>query len=204
VIQCAWQDQWNELPFAEQAEIKARQGVAFPMTEEVQVVDTATGEPVAEDGVQTGEILVRGNTVMKGYYKNPEATAKAFAGGWFHSEDIAVVHPSAYVEVKDRLKDIIISGGENVSSVEVESALYKHPAVAVAAVVAAPDEKWGEVPVAFLELKDGAEADEAEIVSFCRQHLAGFKTPKRVVFGELPKTATGKIQKFVLRQHARN
>ena len=140
---------------------------------------------------------------MKGYYKNPEATKKAFAGGWFHSEDLAVVHPNQYVQVKDRLKDIIISGGENISSVEVEGALFKHEAVAFAAVVARPDEKWGEVPVAFIELKEGYTADEAEIIAFSREHLAGFKSPKNVVFGELPKTSTGKIQKFVLREQAR-
>ncbi len=203
VVQCAWQSQWDSLPFERQAEIKARQGVAFPMTEEVRVVDTATGEPVAADGVQLGEILIRGNTVMKGYYKNPEATEKAFAGGRFHSEDLAVVHPDGYVEVRDRLKDVIISGGENISSVEVESVLYKHPAVALAAVVARPDEKWGEVPIAFIELKAGQQTQESEIIAFCRQHLAGFKSPKAVHFGELPKTSTGKIQKFVLRQRAR-
>ncbi len=203
VVQCAWHTEWDELPFTEQAEIKARQGVAFPMTEEVRVVDSDSGERVAADGIQLGEILIRGNTVMKGYYKSPEATTRAFAGGHFHSEDLAVVHPNGYVEVRDRLKDVIISGGENISSVEVESVLYKHPAVALAAVVALPDEKWGEVPIAFVELKAGQQADESEIMVFCRRHLAGFKTPKAVAFGELPKTSTGKIQKFVLRQKAR-
>ncbi len=203
VVQCAWHEEWDALPFDRQAEIKARQGVAFPMTEEVRVADTDTGERVAADGTQLGEILIRSNTVMKGYYKDSAATAKAFKDGYFHSEDLAVVHPDGYVEVRDRLKDVIISGGENISSVEVESVLYKHPAVALAAVVARPDEKWGEVPVAFVELKSGQQVDEAELIAFARQHLAGFKSPKAIIFGELPKTATGKIQKFVLRQSVR-
>ena len=203
VVHCAWHPEWDALPFDQQAEIKARQGVAFPITEEIRVVDTDSGEPVAADGTQLGEILIRGNTVMKGYYKNPEATAKAFAGGRFHSEDLAVVHSDGYVEIRDRLKDVIISGGENISSVEVESALYKHPAVALAAVVARPDDKWGEVPVAFVELQAGVTAEAGEIIAFCREHLAGFKCPKGVIFGELPKTSTGKIQKFVLRERAR-
>jgi fatty-acyl-CoA synthase len=203
VVQCAWHSEWDALTFEKQAEIKARQGVAFPMTDEIRVVDTVSEEPVAADGEQMGELLIRANTVMQGYYKNPDATAKAFTGGWFHTEDLGVVHPDGYVEIKDRLKDVIISGGENISSVEVESVMYKHPAVALAAVVAGPDEKWGEVPVAFVEIKTGHEVDEADIIAFCRQHLAGFKTPKAVVFGELPKTATGKIRKFVLRQSAK-
>ena len=203
VVQCAWHEEWDALPFDRQAEIKARQGVAFPMTEEVRVVHTDTGERVVADGTQLGEILIRGNTVMKGYYKDSAATANAFKDGYFHSEDLAVVHPDGYVEVRDRLKDVIISGGENISSVEVESVLYKHPAVALAAVVARPDEKWGEVPVAFVELKNGQQVDEAELIAFSRQHLAGFKSPKAITFGELPKTATGKIQKFVLRQNVR-
>jgi fatty-acyl-CoA synthase len=203
VVQCAWHEEWDALPYDRQSEIKARQGVAFPMTEEVLVVDTATDEPVAPDGVQLGEILIRGNTVMKGYYKDPGATMTAFAGGRFHSQDLAVVHPDGYVEIRDRLKDVIISGGENISSVEVESALYKHPAVALAAVVSRPDEKWGEVPVAFVELKAGEFADEGELIAFCRRHLASFKSPTAIVFGELPKTATGKIQKFILRRRMR-
>ncbi len=203
VVQCAWHAEWDGLPFERQAEIKARQGVAFPMTEEVRVVDTDSGERVAADGAQLGEILIRGNTVMKGYYKDSAATAKAFKDGYFHSEDLAVVHPDGYVEVRDRLKDVIISGGENISSVEVESVLYKHPAVALAAVVARPDEKWGEVPVAFVELKSGQQVGEDELIAFSRKHLAGFKSPKAITFGELPKTATGKIQKFVLRQSVR-
>ena len=204
VVHCAWHDEWSNLPFPQQAEIKARQGVRFPITEEVAVVDTLSGEKVAHDGEAMGEIVIRGNTVMKGYYKQPDATAEAFSGGWFHSGDLAVVHPSGYIEIKDRLKDIIISGGENISSIEIESTLYKHPSVAAAAVVAKPDEKWGETPCAFLELKPGCEATQDEIIAFCRQSLAGFKTPKHVVFGELPKTSTGKIQKFVLRESARS
>ncbi len=204
VVQCAWHPEWDALPFDEQAQIKARQGVVFPMTEQALVVDTETSQPVSANGTQLGELLIRGNTVMKGYYKNPEATAKAFKGGLFHSEDLAVVHPNGYVEIRDRLKDVIISGGENISSVEVESALYKHPAVALAAVVAKSDEKWGEVPVAFVELKSDQSGDEAEIIAFCRNHLAGFKCPKAIHFGELPKTSTGKIQKFVLRESVRS
>jgi fatty-acyl-CoA synthase len=164
----------------------------------LRVIDD-NGNDVPEDGETIGELVMRGNTVMKGYLKNPDATAKAFDNGWFHSEDLAVMHPNGYVQIKDRLKDIIISGGENISSVEIEGTLHRHPAVSLAAVVAMPDDKWGEVPCAFVELKDGASATEDEIIDFCREHLAGFKRPKHVVFGELPKTATGKIQKFELR-----
>ncbi len=203
VIECVWQDQWNVLDAAEQASIKARQGVRFPMTEEVSVVDLSTRKRVPADGETQGEIVIRGNTVMKGYFKNTSATDEAFEGGAFRSGDIAVVHTNGYVEVKDRLKDVIISGGENISSVEVESAIFQHSSVAVAAVVARPDEKWGETPCAFVELKEGAAATEEEIIAHCRSLLAGFKCPKKVVFGELPKTATGKIQKFVLRQTAK-
>ena len=203
VIHCAWREKWDDKPFAEQAEIKARQGVRFPIMEAVQVVDLETGAPVPADGQAIGEILLRGNTVMKGYYKAPESTAEAFKDGWFHSGDLAVVHERGYVEVKDRLKDVIISGGENISSVEVESVLYKHDAVAAAAIVAMPHEKWGETPCAFVELKAGSNVSEEEIIAFLREHIAGFKTPKKVVFGELPKTATGKIQKFLLREKAR-
>ena len=204
VVQCAWQEEWDGLAFGEQAEIKARQGVRFPMTEEVAVIDQESGRPVPRDGETLGEVMIRGNTVMKGYHKGPEATEEAFAGGWFHSGDLAVVHPNGYMQIKDRLKDIIISGGENISSVEVEGVIYRHAAVAAAAVVARPDEKWGETPCAFVELKEGAAASEEEIVAFCREHLAGFKAPKRVVFGELPKTSTGKIEKYKLRQTARS
>jgi len=203
VVQCAWQDEWSELPFAEQAEMKARQGVRFPMTEEVGVLNLETGEMAPSDGETMGEIVIRGNTVMKGYYRNDDATAEAFKDGWYHSGDIAVMHPNGYLQIKDRLKDVIISGGENISSVEIESVLYKHPAVMLAAVVAQPHEKWGETPCAFIELRGGAEATADEIIAFCRERLAGFKCPKTVIFGELPKTSTGKIQKFVLRERAR-
>ena len=203
VVQCAWQDAWEDLPFGEQAEMAARQGVGFPMIEDVSVIDQESGQRVPRDGETLGEIVIRGNTVMKGYHKAPEATEEAFRDGWFHSGDLAVVHPDGYLQVKDRLKDIIISGGENISSVEVESALYRHPAVGVAAVVARPDDKWGETPCAFIELKPEAEASEQEIIDFCRTQLAGFKTPKTVIFGDLPKTSTGKIEKYKLRQTAR-
>lgn len=202
VTECIWNSGWDVLPVDEQASIKARQGVAFPMMEDVTVVDDAM-QQVACDGATQGEIVMRGNCVMKGYLKNPDATAKAFAGGYFHSEDLAVQHPDGHIQISDRAKDIIISGGENISSVEVEGALMHHPAVNLCAVVAKPDDKWGEVPCAFVELKAGQTADEAEIIAFVRSRLAGFKCPKRVVFQELPKTSTGKIQKFELRVTAR-
>ena len=172
------------------------------MLEEAAVMDPATMIAVPRDGATMGELMLRGNTVMKGYLKNPAATAEAFAGGWFHTGDLAVMHPDNYVEIKDRSKDIIISGGENISSLEVEEVLYKHPSVMAAAVVARPDEKWGETPRAFVTLKPGAVADEAAIIAWCRQHLAHFKCPREVVFGDLPKTSTGKIQKFELRTRA--
>ncbi|WP_085899720.1 AMP-binding protein [Kiloniella majae] len=200
VVHCTWKEEWNQLPNAQQAGLKARQGVRFPTTEGLRVVNLETGEEVAKNGKAMGEIQIRGNTIMKGYLKNSEATDEAFEGGWFHSGDIAVVHGDGYIEVKDRLKDIIISGGENISSVEVENVLYKHPAVLVAAVVAKQHDKWGEVPCAFLELKAGRDCDEEEIIAFCRDHLAGFKTPKMVVFDALPKTSTGKVKKFLLRE----
>ncbi len=202
VTECTWDAAWDSLPPDEQATIKARQGVAFPMMEAATVVD-ANMQQVPMDGVTQGEIVIRGNSVMKGYLKNPAATAKAFAGGWFHSEDLAVQHPDGYMQISDRAKDIIISGGENISSVEVEGALMHHPAVNLCAVVAMPDDKWGEVPCAFVELKEGASADEAALIAHVRSRLAGFKTPKKVVFQELPKTSTGKIQKFELRALAR-
>lgn len=198
-VQSAWLRDWDQLDFAARAAIKARQGVCFPHTEGLEVLDTNTGQPVPADGETLGEAVIRSNTVMKGYHKNAAATEASMAGGYFRSGDLAVRHPDGHIEVKDRLKDIIISGGENISSVELEGVLYRHPAVGFAAVVAMPDEKWGESPCAFIELKDGAEAGEAEILEFCRAHLAGFKMPKKVLFGELPKTATGKIQKFELR-----
>ncbi len=203
VSESLWNADWSALPRDEQASLRARQGVAFPMMEAVGVADD-TLAAVPRDGAALGEIVIRGNAVMKGYYRNPEATKKAFAGGWFHSEDIAVQYPDGHIRIADRAKDIIISGGENVSSVEVEGALMHHPAVSLCAVVARPDDKWGEVPCAFVELKAGAEATEADLIAFARTRIAGFKAPKRVVFCELPKTATGKIQKFELRARARD
>jgi fatty-acyl-CoA synthase len=173
------------------------------MIEAVSVIDRQTGQEVPRDGETQGEIAIRGNTVMKGYYKDSDATQEAFRDGWFWSGDAAVVHPDGYIQIRDRLKDVIISGGENISSVEVEAVLYRHPAVQAAAVVAMPDPKWGEVPCAFVELRDGMAPTTEEIIRFCRDHLAGFKTPKTVVFGELPKTSTGKIQKFLLRNTAK-
>lgn len=198
VTECVWDPDWDALPQAERAAIKARQGVALPQMEDITVMTPHMAQ-IPMDGVATGEIMIRGNSVMKGYFRNPDATAEAFAGGYFHSGDIALQHPNGYIQIADRAKDIIISGGENISSVEVEGVLMHHPAVMLCAVVAKPDDTWGEVPCAFVELKDGKSADEAEIIAFARQRLAGFKTPKKVVFQELPKTSTGKIQKFELR-----
>ncbi|GAA6181054.1 acyl--CoA ligase family protein [Shimia sp. NS0008-38b] len=201
--ECLWDSKrWNDLDGDNRAAIKARQGVAMPFIEDVTVM-TEQMEQIPMDGATDGEIMIRGNGVMKGYFKNPNATQEAFAGGYFHSGDIAVQHPDGYVQITDRAKDIIISGGENVSSVEVESVLMTHPAVSLAAVVAKPDDTWGEVPFAFIELLDGATANEAEVIAFTRKNLAGFKTPKHVTFGELPKTSTGKIQKFALRERAK-
>jgi fatty-acyl-CoA synthase len=201
---CAQQEAWADLPTEERARLNARQGVAYPLQEAMAVLDPETLLPVPADGVTIGEIFFRGNVVMKGYLKNPAATAEAFAGGWFHTGDLAVRHPDGYAQIKDRSKDVIISGGENISSIEVEDVLHRHPAVMLAAVVAQQDEKWGEVPCAFVELKPGAEATAEDIIAFCRTHLARFKVPKRVVFGPLPKTSTGKIQKFVLRVQTQN
>jgi fatty-acyl-CoA synthase len=201
---CVPQDSWADLPLEERAVFNARQGVRYPVVDGQMVADPKTLAPVARNGEAIGEILVRGNTVMLGYLKDAKATAEAFRGGWMHTGDLAVEHPDGYVEIKDRAKDIIISGGENISSVEVEIALYRHPAVQLAAVVARPDEKWGETPCAFVQLKPGAQASADEIISFCRDQLARYKAPKSVVFGPLPTTATGKIQKFVLRQQARD
>jgi fatty-acyl-CoA synthase len=202
-VSCAWHDEWNELPIGEQARRKARQGVRAAALEHLRVADDETLQPVPANSQAPGELIVRGNTVMMGYLKNPDATAKAFAGGWFHTGDIAIVHPDGYAQITDRSKDIIISGGENISSVEVEEVLYRMPSVLHAAVVAQPDTKWGEVPCAFVELKpDGADLSESDIISFCRDQLAHFKCPRHVVFGKLPKTATGKIQKFKLREYA--
>jgi fatty-acyl-CoA synthase len=202
-VVCAWHDAWNELTIEEQAAKKARQGVNYPALEGLMVADAETLAPVPRDGKTLGEVFLRGNVVMKGYLKNAQATAQAFAGGWFHSGDLGVWHPDGYIELKDRSKDIIISGGENISSIEIEDALYRHPAVAGAAVVARPDEKWGETPCAFVELKPGQSVGEVELIAFCRERLARFKVPRTVVFGPLPKTSTGKIQKFVLREQAK-
>lgn len=198
-----WNRDWDSLEGPEQAALKARQGVRYPALEGLEVLDPETMQPVPRDGETLGEVMMRGNVVMKGYLKNPKATQAAFAGGWFHSGDLGVRYADGYVQLKDRSKDIIISGGENISSIEVEDALYKHPAVRAAAVVAKPDEKWGETPCAFIELKPGRSATEAEIISWCRGHLAAFKCPKTVLFAEIPKTSTGKIQKFKLRETAR-
>ncbi len=203
-VVCSWHEEWDELPVREQAELKARQGVRYPMLEELLVADTQTLEPVPKDGRTIGEIMFRGNIVMKGYLKNRAATDEAFAGGYFHSGDLAVCHPDGYVEIKDRAKDVIISGGENISSIEVEATLYRHPAVLEAAVTAMPDEKWGEVPCAFVDLRSNAGSiDGQELIDFCRANLAHFKAPRKVVFGPLPKTSTGKIRKFELRERAR-
>jgi fatty-acyl-CoA synthase len=201
---CAKHDEWEELPVPERAAKNGRQGVPCILEEDMTVLDPKTMQPVAADGETLGELMFRGNITMKGYLKNKAATADAFAGGWFHSGDLAVVHPDGYAKIKDRAKDVIISGGENISSLEVEDALYRHSAVLAAAVVAQPDPKWGETPCAFVELKQDASATEAEIIAHCRGQLAHFKAPKRVIFGVLPKTSTGKIQKFLLRERAKS
>ena len=203
MLQCAWNNEWDNLDQDKQNEIKARQGVIYPNTESAVVMDPETMKPVPHDGKTMGEIMIKGNIVMKGYYKDKEATEKAMKGGWFHSGDLAVTHPDGYIKIQDRSKDIIISGGENISSIEIENTIAKHPAVSLAAVVAKPDEKWGEAPCAFVELIEGKEVTEEEIIKFCRETLAGFKLPKKVVFSSLPKTSTGKIQKFELRKKAK-
>ena len=199
---CAWQTAWDDYDLGQRASVMARQGVYYPTLEDVKVIDPDTMEPTPSDGVTMGELMIRGNTVMRGYLKNPQATDEAFVGGWYHTGDLGVTHPDGYIEVRDRSKDIIISGGENISSLEVEDVLYRHPGVMEAAVVARPDEKWGETPCAFVTPAPGHEQTltEDEVVSWCRQNLAGYKIPKLVVFGPLPKTSTGKIQKFVLRE----
>ena len=199
---CAWHDEWDARPLDERADLKARQGVAYPVLEGLTVGDAQTCEPVPADGATIGEVLFRGNIVMKGYLKNPKATNEAFAGGWFHSGDLGVVHPDGYIQLKDRAKDIVISGGENISTLEVESVLYRHPKVLEAAVVGRPDDKWGETPCAFVTLKDGQTLTEQEIIAFCRDNMAHFKAPKTVVFATLPKTSTGKVQKYILREQA--
>jgi fatty-acyl-CoA synthase len=198
-----WQSAWDDLEGPARATKKARQGVRYHALEDLTVMDPETMQRVPADGETMGEVMFRGNVVMKGYLKNPKASAEAFAGGWFHSGDLGVLHPDGYIQLKDRSKDIIISGGENISSIEVEDALYKHPAVQAAGVVAKPDEKWGETPCAFVELKPGKDATAEDIIDWCRKHLAGYKVPRHVIFTEIPKTSTGKIQKFKLRDLAR-
>ena len=204
VVHCAWNKDWDNLADEKRSELKAYQGVRYPHTEMVSVMNPETLEPVPSDGKTMGEIMIRGNTVMMGYYKNEEATKESMKSGWFHSGDLAVMHPSGYIQVKDRSKDIIISGGENISSVEIENIITKHPAVSLAAVVARPDEKWGETPCAFIELIEGQTVEEDELKKFCRERLAGFKMPKTFVFQVLPKTSTGKIQKYELRETVKN
>jgi fatty-acyl-CoA synthase len=201
---CAKQDAWQGLDAAALAERNGRQGVRYLLQEGMTVMDPETMQPVPADGATMGEVMFRGNITMKGYLKNARATTAAFAGGWFHSGDLAVLQPDGYVKVKDRAKDIIISDGENISSLEVEDAIHRHPAVLAAAVVAQPDPKWGESPCAFVELKPGEAATEDEIIAHCREHLAHFKAPKRVVFGAVPRTSTGKIQKFILRDRVKS
>jgi len=203
ITQCAWNDEWNDLDDEKKNEIKARQGVRYPNTEGVDVMDPETMKPVPRDGKTMGEIMIKGNIVMKGYYKDKEATDKAMKDGWFHSGDLAVIHPDGYVKIQDRSKDIIITGGENVSSIEIENTLAKHPSVSIAAVVSKPDEKWGEVPCAFIEAVKDKPVTEKELINFCKETLANFKVPKKIEFCELPKTSTGKIQKFELRKKAK-
>jgi fatty-acyl-CoA synthase len=202
-VVCAWHEEWDELSAPERAQLKARQGVTYPVLDDLMVADPASLVPVPADGVTMGEVFMRGNITMKGYLKNPRATEEAFAGGWFHSGDLGVMHPDGYIELKDRSKDIIISGGENISTIEVEDVLYRHPCVLEAAVVACPDSMWGETPCAFVALKPEARAEAEEIIAFCRERLAHFKAPRSVIFGPLPKTSTGKIQKFLLRERAK-
>ena len=202
-VSCAWHDEWNDLPIGKQANLKARQGVSYVVQEDTKVLDPETLQEVPHDGETMGEVMMRGNIAMKGYLDNPAATDEAFAGGWFHSGDLGVVHPDGYIQLRDRAKDIIISGGENISSIEIEGVLYAHNAVAACAVVARPDDKWGETPCAFVELKPDMQATEAKIIAHCREHLASFKVPRTVVFMEVPKTSTGKIQKVPLRDMAK-
>ena len=197
-----WHAEWDALPAAQQATLKARQGVRYHALEQLEVMDPLTMVAVPRDGATLGEVMFRGNVVMKGYLKNKAATDEAFAGGWFHSGDLAVVHPDGYVQLKDRSKDIIISGGENISSIEIEEALRKHPQVAAAAAVAMPHPKWGETPCAFVELHAGAAVSPEQLINWCRQHLAAYKVPSRIVFGDIIKTSTDKVQKFALRQRA--
>jgi fatty-acyl-CoA synthase len=201
---CAKHEEWDRLPLEKRVEMNGRQGVWYHAQEHMTVIDPGTMKPVPRDGETVGEVMFRGNLTMKGYLKNEKATREAFAGGWFHTGDLGVKQPDGYVKIKDRAKDIIISGGENISSLEVEDVLYGHPAVMAAAVVAQPDPKWGEVPCAFVELKEGAQVTDAALIEHCRARLAHFKVPRRVVFGALPKTSTGKVQKFVLREQVKS
>jgi fatty-acyl-CoA synthase len=204
-VVCAWKDEWNSLSIQEQAKRKSRQGVRYHVLDGLDVMDPSTMQPVPRDGETMGEVMFRGNVVMKGYLKNPATTAAALSGGWFHSGDLGVMHADGYLQIKDRSKDIIISGGENISSIEVEDTLYRHPSVLEAAVVARSDEKWGETPCAFVTLKSGAgDTSAADIIAFCRENLAHYKVPKTVIFGPLPKTSTGKVQKFKLRERVEN
>jgi fatty-acyl-CoA synthase len=202
-LSCAWQDEWSDLDLEDRSGKMARQGVNYLTLEHAMVADPETMQEAPWDGETIGELMLGGNTVMKGYLKNPDANAEVFRGGWLHTGDLAVRHADGYFEIKDRSKDIIISGGENISSLEVEEVLYRHPKVLEAAVVAKPDEKWGETPCAFVTLKQGMEADTDEIITFCKENLAGFKVPRTIIFGPLPKTATGKIQKFALREQSK-
>ncbi len=204
-VVCAWHEEWDDLPSAERAAMKSRQGVRYHVLQGLDVIDPETMQSVPADGETMGEVMFQGNIVMKGYLKNPDATGESLSGGWFHSGDLGVKHPDGYIQLKDRSKDIIISGGENISSIEVEGVIYKHPDVMDAAVVARPDDKWGETPCAFVELKpDAGDVSDKDIITFCRDNLAHYKCPKHVVFGDLPKTSTGKIQKFILRERARD
>jgi len=202
-VVCAWQDDWDDLGPAEQASLKSRQGVRYHVLHGLSVRDPETMAAVPPDGETMGEVMFQGNIVMKGYFKNPQATEEALSGDWFHSGDLGVLQPDGYIQLRDRSKDIIISGGENISSIEVEDILYANPKVAAVAVVAKPDEKWGETPTAFIELKPGEDATAEEIIAFCRENMAHYKCPREVIFDDLPKTSTGKIQKFVLRDRAR-
>ena len=202
-VMCAWHDEWNDLPDEARAEKKSRQGVPYHVLDDLMIADPVTMQPVPKDAETMGEVMMRGNIVMKGYLKNPNATEEAFSDGWFHTGDLGVWHPDGYIALKDRSKDVIISGGENISTIEVEETLYTHPAILEAAVVGKPDDHWGETPCAFVVLKDDAAATEDEIIEFCRNNMARYKVPKNVIFGELPKTSTGKVQKFVLRDRAK-
>lgn len=203
-VMCAWHDDWNNLPNEDRALKKSRQGVPYHVLDDLMIADPVTMQPVTKDAEVMGEVMMRGNIVMKGYLKNPSASEEAFAEGWFHTGDLGVWHPDGYIALKDRSKDIIISGGENISTIEVEETLFKHPAILEAAVVGKPDEHWGETPCAFVVLKEGESVTENQIITFCRKNMAQFKAPKNVIFGELPKTSTGKVQKFVLREIAKN